>query len=315
MAQDTEVFLSDLSQRDKPWESHRAKAATVQGLYGQSQEPEFQRYAERVQNCSRLLEMILRTGDDGTQHFKLSTARFCRVRLCPVCQWRRSLMWRSRFLKALPSIITAYPSHRYIFITLTVKNCPLPELAKTIAMMNQGFGRLTKRKAWPGVGWVKSVEVTRNAKTDEAHPHFHVLVMVRAGYFKSGNYLRQDKWRELWKSVLKLDYLPVVNVKAVKTNLQLGKDNLIVALLETLKYGVKESDLIADAEWLQELTSQLHKTRAVSVGGVFKDFLKEDEPEDLINVDDLPDGQETGDPSFYFGWREAIQRYQLRGDL
>jgi hypothetical protein len=26
----------------------------------------------------------------------LSASRFCRVRTCPVCQWRRSLMWKAK---------------------------------------------------------------------------------------------------------------------------------------------------------------------------------------------------------------------------
>lgn len=315
MSEGEQVFLSELSERDKPWDSHRAKAATVQALYEQSSDPGIRRYGERIQSCSTWLEFKFRTEDEGNQHIKLSNARFCRVRLCPVCQWRRSLMWRSRFLQALPNIITAYPSHRYIFITFTVKNCPLGKLGETIAMMNKGFGKLTKRKAWPAVGWVKSVEVTRNPETNEAHPHFHVLAMVSSGYFKGKGYVKNEQWRELWQSVLKLDYLPVVNVKAVKPKKQSHDNGLIVAVLETLKYGVKESDLICDADWLEELTCQLHNTRSVSVGGVFRQFLKEDDPEDLINVDDLPDGEETGEPSLYFGWREVIQRYKLKGDL
>jgi hypothetical protein len=36
-----------------------------------------------------------------------------------------------------------------------------------------------------------------------------------------------------------------------------------------------------DKEWLVALTTQLKKTRAVSVGGVFKDYISQKEPEDL----------------------------------
>lgn len=313
MAEEEQPYLSDLSERDKPWDGHRANAVTVESHYAESVEPEFQRYAQRVHDCSKSLEFALRTEETGDQHFKLSSTRFCRVRLCPVCQWRRSLMWRGRFIKALPKIQAAYPSHRYIFITLTVENCDIRDLRVVVSMMNRGFAKLVKRKDWPGVGWVRSLEVTRNPKTNEAHPHFHALVMVKAGYFDGTRYIKQSRWRELWQSVLKLDYLPVVNVKAVKPKKGSSDDSPIVGVLETLKYSVKEPDLIADPEWLQELTKQLHKTRSVAVGGVFKEFLKEDEPEDLINVDDLPEGEETGEPSLCFRWREDVRRYQMEG--
>ena len=84
------------------------------------------------------------------------------------------------------------------------------------------------------------------------------------------------------------------------------------AVLETFKYSVKPSDLIGggtekDREWLVELTSQLHKTRAIALGGVFKQYLSEAEPEDLIGEDDDQEDQELS--SIYFGWREILARY------
>jgi len=55
---------------------------------------------------------------------------------------------------------------------------------------------------------------------------------------------------------------------------------------------VKPDDLIgtktaktSPQDWLAELTRQLHKTRSIALGGIFKEYLSEDEPEDLINAD------------------------------
>jgi plasmid rolling circle replication initiator protein Rep len=224
-------------------------------------------------------------------------------------------MWRARFFQALPKLVNEYPTHRFIFLTLTVKNCELTELRSTLAGMNKAWTLLTKRKQFPAVGWVKSVEVTRNAKDNTAHPHFHAVLMVPAGYFKRG-YLSQAKWAELWQKSLRVDYTPVVNVKAVKAPPGVQEDvlgaGLVRAVLETLKYGVKESDLVADPDWLHELTQQLHKTRAVAVGGVFKKYISEEEPEDLVHGEDEPDTElSENDPRFYFGWREKTRRYRL----
>jgi hypothetical protein len=40
---------------------------------------------------------------------KLKNAYFCRVRFCPVCQWRRSLRWQAKVYQALPQLRRDYP--------------------------------------------------------------------------------------------------------------------------------------------------------------------------------------------------------------
>lgn len=299
-----DLYLSDLSSRDKPWDSHRANASLVQTLYEGS---DFQRYADRIKQCSRFLGFAFEAEDSGEFRIRLQEARFCRVRLCPVCQWRRSLMWRARFLQAIPKVQEDYPKARWVFLTLTVQNCPLSDLRETLGAMNTAWKRLFSRKAFPAVGFVRSTEVTR-AKDGLAHPHFHCLLMVRPSYF-SQNYIKHSEWRELWRDALRVDYLPVVNIKTVKSKDPLHPEaGVAIALLETLKYGVKESDLLSDAAWLQELTDQLHKTRAVSVGGVLKRYIQEEEPEDLIHTEE-EDSQSEAEVAVWFGWREMVSRY------
>jgi plasmid rolling circle replication initiator protein Rep len=299
-----DLYLSDVSSRDKPWDTHRVNAKLVQKLYNGS---DLQQYADRIKDCSRLLGFAFEAQDSGQLKLRLQLARFCRVRHCPVCQWRRSLMWRARFLQALPRVIEAYPTGRWVFLTLTVKNCPLDELRDTLRKMNKAWERLTKRKQFPGLGFVKSTEVTRSANGD-AHPHFHCLLLVSPSYFGKP-YLTQADWTELWKQALRADYTPVVNVKAVKP--KAGSEpgsGVITAVLETLKYGVKEQDLLSDAAWLQELTKQLHKTRAVSVGGVLRKYISDEEPEDLIHGED-EEGDLSEEVDIWFGWREMANRY------
>ena len=302
------LYLSDISPGDKPWDTHRKNASVVQTLYSGS---DYQEYAERIDKCSQLLGFAFEAKDEGELKLRLHQAKFCRVRHCPVCQWRRVLMWRARFFSAIPRVREAYPTGRWVFLTLTVRNCPLGELRATLKAMNQGWKRLVQRKGWPALGFVRSTEVTR-AKDGSAHPHFHALLLVPAGYFSGKSYINQDTWRQLWQEALRVDYLPVVNVKAVKPKKDTpeGTDAVAVGVLETLKYGVKESDLMSDPAWLHELTRQLHKTRAVAVGGVLKGFFKEDEPEDLIHTEeDLIELSSEEGVQVFFGWREMAERY------
>lgn len=316
--------LSAMSPRDKPWDINKAFSEKVADLY---EGTICDRLAERIGACSGQLEFgWLSDPETGEKRLKLKSCRFCRCRHCTICQWRRALMWTARFLRAMPAILRDYPTARFIFLTLTVKNCELTELRSILKDMNKAWQRMTERKIFPAIGFARSTEVTRG-KDDTAHPHFHVLLMVSTTYFNGHYYLSQQDWTELWASCLRVNYTPIVNVKAVKPNKRWVADNpgdlpaeqmLAGAIVETFKYSTKPADLVgqgteADQQWLLQLTRQMEKTRAITLGGVFKKYLSELEPEDLIGESEEPD--DVGADSVYFGWRELVQRYtKLRED-
>lgn len=295
--------LSDLSDRDKPWDKHRGNADKVSAFYRGS---EFQAYSDRVYFCSEFLDFRLVPEESkGTLKLKLNAARFCRVRHCPVCQWRRSLMWKAKAYKVLPKIVQEFPTYRWLFLTLTVKNCAIADLRETLTWMHESFKRLTKLKDFPAVGWLKSTEVTRG-KDGSAHPHFHCLLLVRPGYFGK-NYIKQAEWVDMWRRSLRIDYNPVLDVQAVKKGQQ-----PMQLVPELLKYCTKESDLVADREWFLELTRQMHKMRTIATGGVLKKYLREleQEPKDLIGKDDQDEG-DVDEGHLYFGWKRKLKKYKL----
>lgn len=291
--------LSDVSAQDKPWDKHRAFADRVEDFYRGSS---FHRYSQRIHDCSELLKFGLILGDDDALKLKLRAAKFCRLRHCPVCQWRRSLMWKAKAYKVLPKIVTAFPDHRWLFVTLTLKNTPIAELKETLKAMNKGFQRLSQLKSFPAVGWLRSTEVTKG-RDGNAHPHFHCLLLVPRSYF-GRNYIKQSEWVEMWRKSMRLDYNPVMDVQALKEG---SKPMELVP--ELLKYCVKEGDLVADREWFLELTRQMHKMRAIATGGVLKEYLKEleEEPTDLIGEGE---SQEVDEAEIYFCWKRIEKRYR-----
>lgn len=295
--------LSDLSPRDKPWDKHRSFAAQVEELYRGS---DFDRYSTRIRYCSDLLQFgIVPTEQTGILAMKLRSARFCRLRHCPVCQWRRSLRWKAKAYQVLPRIIEQHPTHRWLFLTLTQKNVPIEDLRETLSNMNLAFRRLAKYKRFQAVGWLRSTEVT-HGRDGNAHPHFHCLLMVPSGYYAGKNYVKQDEWVSMWRQALQIDYNPILDIRSVsqgRTPMQL--------VPEVLKYCVKESDLVSNRKWFLELTKQLHGLKLVATGGLLKKFLSEleYEPQDLIGEDG---DQGEGDfAKFYFGWRRKEKRYRM----
>lgn len=303
--------LADYSPRDKPWDAHRGLTDVIAGIYARSEE--FETYAARMDKCSG----VLRFGwaddpDTGESRLKLRHAQFCRVRHCNTCSWRRTLMWQARFYQALPSIIEQHPKARWLFLTLTVKNCDIHDLGSALTGMNAAWGRLVKREEFSPVrGWIRSTEVTRG-RDGSAHPHFHCLLMVAPSYFGK-QYVTQNRWAELWQECGRLDYLPVVDARTVKAKLGAETDPAQVlrgAVAETLKYAVKPSDMTADAGWFLELTRQVHRKRFIATGGALKDVLRvgEESNEDLVRADG--DGEaEPGQHLLAFDWHRREKHY------
>lgn len=348
-------FLSEISERDRVWDLKRRQTAQIAELYKGTR---LDRLYERMNHCADSLRFKL-THNDLEVSLKLDSARFCRVRHCTICQWRRVRMWFGRFVNTLPKILEDYPSARFLHLTLTVRNCDVKELKKTLAFMNQSWSRFSRRKEFKAIlGWVKTVEFTRNEDKDSAwygsvHPHFHALLMVKPSYFKK-HYVSHENWIKAWREALRVDYDPSVRVQTIKpknkppssatpplpsmpvNGVPMSIDDngfpiplpdsslpaptkalpheMVSALAEVIKYTVKPQDLVIGGEWLLELTEQLRGTKAIAVGGIMRQYLKEDEPDDeeMINagLEDETDEAISDLGNIAFGWRERAMRYR-----
>lgn len=312
-------FLSDWSSKDRPWDRHRHDAEQLQAVIENAEADEgwIRRQAERIGLCSPSLEYLLQADETtGEVGLKLSKARFCRVRSCPVCQWRRSLMWLARFYQGMPSATAKHPSGQWVFLTLTVRNCSTGSLKGELSAMGKAWQRLTQRKNGPFravLGWIRTVEITRS-KTGEAHPHYHALLFVRPSYFGK-DFITTEQWSEEWKTALKADYSPVVDVRKVRKSKKVTSietDALSNAGAEVLKYAVKPSDMLADPKWAIEIIRQTFKTRAIASGGVLKDVLKieQETNDDLLLKDGVDDVSSLEEESkIYFNYATFYHRY------
>ena len=227
------IFLTEISPHEVSWDEHRSDAESVKILYNYS--IELSKYADRINGCSGILKFGVNP-DEGK--LVLKQAFFCRVRHCPVCQWRRSLLWRAVMFQQLPNIQERFPTHRWVFLTLTVKNPPVTELRDTLKHMNDSWKRLIETKRFKSgvAGFFKNNGSNQgNDGKMMAHPHFHALLLVKPSYFTI-NYIKQGDWVEMWAKALRADYLPSVNVKAVKATLdEKGVSN-------SIKQSVKRSN-------------------------------------------------------------------------
>ena len=256
-------------------------------------------FSEKAKTRISSLVKAINNTEKKELKLRLDIAKFCRVRHCPICQWRRSLRWKAKAFKILPEIVENYPKHRWLFLTLTIKNCAIEELRETLKWMNQSWQRMVQRTKFPAIGWIRSTEVSRG-KDASAHPHFHCLLLVPPIYFSGKRYINQKDWVKLWRSCLRINYDPILHIRPIKKGHQ-----PMELVPEILKYCVKESDLIVDREWFLELTRQLHKMRNISTGGILKEHFKQ------LKKLEQKTKHETNEEPICFSWKYYEKEYKL----
>ena len=236
------------------------------------------RYYKTAIDDDRILERILFCGtylgidNDG----KIGAANFCKNRLCPVCNYRKS---SNAWGKIYRVVCSHNEKYKYLLITLTVRNCSPENLTPTIDDMMESFKRITNRKTWKNSikGFVRGLEVTFNSKENTFHPHIHILCAVPHDYFENPKlYIPAQTITEWWQNSARLDYRPDTDVKAVNDNKK--------GVAEVAKYSLKMSDILSSTQIdknritaVKTLYKAVFKRRLSSTAGVFRGVKLDDD--------------------------------------
>ncbi|TFW45526.1 protein rep [Bacillus sp. 005/A4HT-01/001] len=319
--------------KKRDWRGKKVRSSLVaahyEGLEKRTGAPYYGKKAEKVCNCA---ECLVFRRDIETGRLRLSNAYFCKVRLCSMCAWRRSLKIASHNKLIVEEANRQYKP-AWIFLTLTVKNVEGDDLKQTITDMMQGFRKLFQyKKVKTGVlGFFRALEITKNHEENTYHPHFHVLIPVKRSYFTGKGYIKQAEWTSLWKRAMKLDYTPIVHVQRVKGKKGIDAEAIErevrkemeeqKAILEISKYPVKDTDIIRGNEVTEEnldtvyyLDGALSARRLIGYGGILKEIHKElnltdAEDGDLVRIEE--DDDEVANETFEVmaRWHVGIKNY------
>lgn len=313
---DQELVDVDAAGRVRDWKGKKMRNELLASAYEDIDKSK----AARLRECGKFLRY--RKYADGTM--QLDAMSSCRVRLCPICTWRRSLKIYAQTREIVDALANGH-DYRYVMLTLTVRNCTGAELSNTISQMFSAWKRFTYLEPVKRVckGWYRSLEIVHdiypnitrdmyygnpekhvkrrkpfydahgykigdaNPSYNTYHPHFHVLIAVNKSYFKSRDYLAQRVWAELWGQSMRVDYEPRVDVRCVSGSTM---EDINGAVCEVAKYACKDTDYIVPDDWdltvdtVRCLDEALHNRRLVAYGGVMKDMKRQ------LNQDDGEDG-------------------------
>ncbi len=278
--------------------------------------------SRRVLDCGSFLEFKV-----SDEKAKLQHANFCRDRLCPMCNWRRSLKIFAQVSKVMDAL--QEDGYEFLFLTLTVRNCTADELPKTVQALYDGWRYLyNKNKEFRSVicGTFRSLEVKRKFDVPRSnpwwgtyHPHLHCILAVKSTYYARSNYISQKKWTQLWRNAVGLDYDPIVHIEKCYLLDENGKKqtegiDVGKAVAEATKYAVKGSDYLdgndvgLSAETVTHLLDALTGRRLCGWTGCFQKVRK------VLELDDCEDGDliHTDDDSIREDVACMVVRYSWR---
>lgn len=253
----------------------------------------------RMKDCGGFLEF----GEcpNGCEK-KLTAARFCQVRLCPMCAARRSTL----VFQNLRQVVHEAKERglQFVFLTLTAKNVKGDSVKTELTKYFEAFKKLTNRRPFKVSveGWFRALEITHKWRKDEYHPHFHCLLAVKPSYFKGGKYIKHATWVQWWRESMQLDYDPIVDVRRVKARKKASDEiEESGAIFEVAKYTTKSNDyLIPESQKAQDraveiLDDALQYRRLIAYGGILNKIRRElkqvdEEKHDLIKV-----GEDAGE--------------------
>jgi hypothetical protein len=292
--------------------------------------PDHNKYAERILNCSndiniRFLSDITPTGIESQT--SIEGAKWCRVRHCPLCQFARVSKQRAKLFKGFAG--KDLKNQSFVFLTLTVRNVSLDQLRESLAVMTKAWNKFHQRRTFPCDGFLRSMEVTmererlpgdKKKNTGlpvrsfdgqlKAHPHFHCLLKMKDGYF-TDDFKDKLWWVNEWQSALGCDYAPSVSLRKVKPD----KDqDFAKALLETIKYTVKPSDFAfysEASEWLLGITDQLYRLRSLSIGGSFSKICSQKELDEIEDSCGSEDETSQAGTLLKLSWNDSHRNFDV----
>ena len=257
---------------------YKRRALQIAKLFGEGKET---KYSDSLRECGTWLHF---DSCPSGHEKKLRQANFCGKRLCPICQWRKTVRMAQELWECLHVYFHNNPKDRLLLVTLTVPNVPSKELGYTVTHLFESFQRLIKRKEVESIvkGFYRTLEVTYNETDDSYHPHIHSLFCVPSNYFTK-NYIKHSKWLQLWQEAARDSSITQIDVRAVKSTGPNGDINPQSAGIfrEVSKYSVKTSDFLKDSiedekkvEVLLTYAFALHKRKLQAFGKMLLGYRK-----------------------------------------
>ena len=258
------------------------------------------------------------------ENLSVTSANFCRQRLCPMCQRRRSLRTYSAVSKVYE--LANKTGYQFLHVVLTVPNCPAAALNNTCDFLfkqssllfrksddvhtkaackgNEDIKKLRRNIKNSFKGVFRALEITFNDRLDinhpfAFHPHLHCLVAVRKSYFTSRDYISHEKLQKVWGTLTGIENVQVFIGRVT---------DQCASIAEVAKYAVKPFKGDVTVEVLETLHKALFNRRLVQTFGIFRDWMK---AVGITDLEEVLDENISSLPDIWVEWEGGV--YTLNG--
>ena len=113
--------------------------------------------------------------------------------------------------------------YSFIFLTLTAPSVSGERLRDEIDDYAASFKRFAKLKEFEkmNVGYIRKLEITYNKKRNDYHPHYHILICVNKSYFTSRDYIKHEKWLDMWRLSKEIITLKMLMYEKLKIQMKI----------------------------------------------------------------------------------------------
>ena len=258
------------------------------------------------------------------ENLSVTSANFCRQRLCPMCQRRRSLRTYSAVSKVYE--LANKTGYQFLHVVLTVPNCPAAALNNTCDFLfkqssllfrksddvhtkaackgNEDIKKLRRNIKNSFKGVFRALEITFNDKLSidhpfAFHPHLHCLVAVRKSYFTSRDYISHEKLKKVWGTLTGIENVQVFIGRVT---------DQCASIAEVAKYAVKPFKGDVTVEVLETLHKALFNRRLVQTFGIFRDWMQ---AVGITDLEEVLDENISSLPDIWMEWEGGV--YTLNG--
>lgn len=230
----------------------------------------FYKLGHDLKDCGTFLQFAV----PNIGQAKLYRANFCKSRICPMCNWRRSKALFSQLSSVFNYLGDRYS---YYFLTLTIVSHHGDQLKDQLDLLLKSWDLLFHRREVKRFvrGYYRSIEVTYNRYEDWFHPHIHVCLAFDPCVEPP---ISQASFLKYWQESCSDPSISQVDLRSVYSSN--GSPDSIRAALESAKYACKYSDIYFEDDpdlsfrILDTFLDALSGRRLVSFGKVFSEARK-----------------------------------------
>ena len=262
---------------------------------------------KHLKECSS--DLFVEVYRDNAKNLHSSIQTFtCKNKFCSICEKKKAIKVATNMEKKLEELGKKM-YQRFTFLTLTVPNCKLKDLKKTLRKMSKGSKRLIDnlQKNHGITGTIKKLEITYSKNSDGeimCHPHYHIIQSLHINSFRYGKLLSQEKYADLWGKAMKFDFTPIVDIRTFDF------ENMKKSIQEITKYITKDTDLeIFNENEISNLDIELKGVRFYASSGLLKISFKDLDIDKSEQVD-ITTFQKVGEA--FYSYNPKLNQYILR---